>query len=81
MSRTHKRWLYVVLIGYVVLATIYSIVTPPFEASDELWHYPMVKYMADHSLQLPPQDSENQAAWRQEGSQPPLYYMIAAVLT
>ncbi len=81
MTSAHKRWLYRILVGYVLLATIYSIVTPLFEASDELWHYPMVKYMADHGLQLPPQDPANPEAWRQEGSQPPLYYMMAAVLT
>ncbi len=81
MTCNHKRWLYAVLMGYIVLATVYSIVTPLFEASDELWHYPMVKYMADHGLQLPPQDPAHPAAWRQEGSQPPLYYMMAAMLT
>lgn len=81
MTSTHQRWLYAILVAYVLLAAIYSIVTPIFEASDELWHYPMVKYMADHSLQLPPQDPAHPAAWRQEGSQPPLYYMMAAVLT
>jgi 4-amino-4-deoxy-L-arabinose transferase-like glycosyltransferase len=66
-----------ILAAYVLLATIYSIATPIFEASDELWHYPMVKYMADNSLQLPTHDGP----WRQEGSQPPLYYMMAAILT
>jgi len=81
MTRSHKRWLYAILVGYVLLATTYSIVTPLFEASDELWHYPMVKYMGDHGLQLPPQDPAHPAAWRQEGSQPPLYYMMAAALT
>lgn len=78
---TEKRLLYAILAGYVVLATIYSVVTPIFEASDELWHYPMVKYLADNGLQLPPQDPANPGFWRQEGSQPPLYYMMAAVLT
>jgi 4-amino-4-deoxy-L-arabinose transferase-like glycosyltransferase len=77
----HKRSLYAILIAYVVLASIYSSVTPLFEASDELWHYPMVKYLADNSLQLPPQDPTNPGPWRQEGSQPPLYYMLAAALT
>ncbi|MBI1282324.1 MAG: DUF2142 domain-containing protein [Anaerolineaceae bacterium] len=81
MTSVQKRWLYAILTGYVLLATLYGIVTPLFEASDELWHYPMVKYMADHGLQLPPQDPAHPAAWRQEGSQPPLYYMMAAVLT
>jgi 4-amino-4-deoxy-L-arabinose transferase-like glycosyltransferase len=73
--------MYVILAAYLVLASIYSIVTPPFEASDELWHYPMIKYMADHSLQLPPQDPSNPGLWRQEGSQPPLYYILSTILT
>lgn len=76
-----SRLLALILGAYVILAAIYSFVTPPFEASDELWHYPMVKYLADNSLQLPIQDAAVQTAWRQEGSQPPLYYMLAAVLT
>ena len=76
-----RRTLYVlgaILAAYVVLATIYSVVTPIFEASDELWHYPMVQYLATHGLQLPPQDPGVATAWRQEGSQPPLYYLMAA---
>jgi 4-amino-4-deoxy-L-arabinose transferase-like glycosyltransferase len=76
-----RQILYFILAAYVILASIYSIVTPIFEASDELWHYPMVKYLADHGLSLPPQDRTNPGPWRQEGSQPPLYYMMAAVLT
>jgi 4-amino-4-deoxy-L-arabinose transferase-like glycosyltransferase len=76
-----QRWLIFILLAYLALAIVYSFVTPPFEASDELWHYPMVKYLADNGLQLPIQDPAIPTAWRQEGSQPPLYYMIAAVLT
>jgi 4-amino-4-deoxy-L-arabinose transferase-like glycosyltransferase len=69
------------LTAYVLLASLYSVVTPIFEASDELWHYPMVKYLTDHRLALPVQDPSINTAWRQEGSQPPLYYMMGAVLT
>ena len=76
-----RQLLYLILAAYVILASIYSIVTPIFEASDELWHYPMVKYLVDHGLSLPPQDPTNPGPWRQEGSQPPLYYMMAAILT
>jgi 4-amino-4-deoxy-L-arabinose transferase-like glycosyltransferase len=76
-----RRILYAILAAYVLLGVTYSIVTPSFEASDELWHYPMVRYMADNGLQLPPQDPANPGPWRQEGSQPPLYYLLAAVLT
>ena len=76
---THRRWLYAILAAYLILATIYSVVTPIFEASDELWHYPMVKYVADNDLSLPRPDPAQ--PWRQEGGQPPLYYILAAVLT
>ncbi|MFN8448861.1 MAG: glycosyltransferase family 39 protein [Anaerolineae bacterium] len=76
-----KRVLYAILAAYLVLATVYSVVTPVFEASDELWHYPMVQYLATHGLALPVQDPAVTTAWRQEGSQPPLYYLVAAVIT
>ena len=76
-----RRLLYAIFAAYVILAGLYSIVTPIFEVSDELWHYPMVKYLADNGLSLPVQSAAEETAWRQEGSQPPLYYLIAAVLT
>ena len=65
---------------YVLLASVYSVVTPVMEASDELWHYPMVKYVADQWA-LPTQIPGVETPWRQEGSQPPLYYFCAALLT
>ncbi|MEP7293074.1 MAG: hypothetical protein ABI835_14930, partial [Chloroflexota bacterium] len=80
-SLTHRRLLWLILAAYLVLATTYSVTTPIFEASDELWHYPMVQYLATHGLALPPQEIGVVTAWRQEGSQPPLYYLAAAVLT
>lgn len=83
MKHTRKQVsvLYAILAAYLVLATVYSVVTPIFEASDELWHYPMVQYIATHGLALPPQEPGVQTRWRQEGSQPPLYYLIAAAIT
>ena len=56
-NRFHDEriWIALILVGFAVLATIYSVVTPLFEASDELWHYPMVKYVADHHIGLPVQ--------------------------
>ncbi len=78
---TPKRWLALIVVAYLVLATIYSVVTPIFEASDELWHYPMVKYVADSGFQLPVLDANHVGPWRQEGGQPPLYYLLGAALT
>ncbi|NWG15954.1 MAG: glycosyltransferase family 39 protein [Chloroflexi bacterium] len=77
----HRRILTLILAVYVLLAITYSVVTPIFEASDELWHYPMVRYLAQNGLHLPPQDPASPGPWRQEGSQPPLYYLLAAALT
>jgi len=72
-----------ILVLYLLVALIYSLVTPLFEASDELWHYPMVKYIGDHWA-LPvqnPEATDAEQPWRQEGSQPPLYYALGALLT
>ncbi|NDJ76651.1 MAG: hypothetical protein GYB65_10365, partial [Chloroflexi bacterium] len=70
-----------ILAGYLILALVYSLVTPLFEASDELWHYPLVEHLANNGLKLPTQDPANPGLWRQEGSQPPLYYFLGAALT
>ncbi|MCP4542326.1 MAG: glycosyltransferase family 39 protein [Chloroflexi bacterium] len=78
--RTERTILTLILIFFTILGITYSIVVPPFEASDELWHYPMVKYIADHWT-LPVQEPGVETPWRQEGSQPPLYYALAAAAT
>ena len=70
----------VLLAGFVLLGGLYAVVTPLFEVSDELWHYPLVKTLAD-GQGLPVQSSANPGPWRQEGSQPPLYYALMAVAT
>ncbi|HEX7587597.1 MAG TPA: glycosyltransferase family 39 protein, partial [Anaerolineae bacterium] len=59
---------------------MYSIVTPIFEAGDELWHYPFVQSLA-RGNSLPVQDPNVKTLWEQEGGQPPLYYAVAAVTT
>lgn len=79
-DRTERVVLTAILVGFAALAIAYSVVVPPFEASDELWHYPMVKTLADNR-RLPVQDPANVGPWRQEGSQPPLYYIVGALAT
>lgn len=64
-----------ILILFVILSTTYSIVTPIFEASDELWHYPLVQWLSKGNP-LPVQDADNVGPWKQEASQPPLYYYL-----
>ncbi len=74
------RWFTLLLISFVLMGMLYSVTTPFFEASDELWHYPMVKRFAE-GKGLPVQDPETETEWRQEGGQPPLYYALMAVPT
>ena len=69
-----------IVAAFVVLGITYSVVTPIFEASDELWHYPVVQHLA-RGNGLPVQDLSQAQLWRQEGSQPPLYYALGALLT
>ena len=53
-----------------------------FEASDELWHYPMVHHLADgNPLPVQTYDPAEAGPWKQEASQPPLYYYVGAALT
>lgn len=80
LTRSHRAWLAIIIGLYLLLALTYMLVVPLYEASDELWHYPMAQYLAENGWRLPPQDPENPGPWRQEGSQPPLYYMMGALL-
>jgi hypothetical protein len=81
MSRRTERALIVAIVAaFTLLGLIYSIVTPVFEASDEKWHYPMVKTIADNWA-LPVQEPGVETPWRQEGSQAPLYYALSAAAT
>ncbi len=70
----------IILAAFVALALIYSIVTPIFEAGDELWHYPFVQSLATGHA-LPIQDPNVKTLWEQEGGQPPLYYAFSALGT
>jgi 4-amino-4-deoxy-L-arabinose transferase-like glycosyltransferase len=58
----------------------YSVATPIFEAPDEPFHFAYVRWLAS-GRGLPVVDPLRPEAWRQEGTQPPLYYAIGALLT
>ena len=60
-----------------------SVVTPLFEAPDEVWHYGYVHWIAGGNGLSHPDDRDGAGIrqWAQEGSQPPLYYLLAGLLT
>ncbi len=81
--RAEKICAALIVAASFALFSLYSVLTPLFEASDELWHYPMVQHLATGGG-LPVQraaQTDADAPWRQEGSQPPLYYWIAAMFS
>ena len=65
---------------FILLASLYSVVNPPFEAPDEIWHFAFVQHLATQRT-LPIAEPNTQALWRQQGTQAPAYYAAAALLT
>jgi len=72
-----KFALWVLLIGYAALGVVYTFSTPMFEAPDEAYHFALVDHLASGGG-LPDQRIPERRLWKQEGSQPPLFYMLAA---
>lgn len=77
----YDRWpIWIVTLVFVALSTLYSFLNPIFEAPDELWHYKYIVHLA-RGGGLPVQTAEPEAnVAQQEGSQPPLYYVLGAIV-
>ncbi len=69
--------LVVVLVVYVALAVGFSVVTPPFEAPDEIHHYAFISDLV-RDRALPVQHPDDRAAQRH---QPPLYYLAGSLVS
>ncbi len=63
-----------------MIGLLFQWATPLFETPDEIWHVGMAAHLA-RGGGLPVQRPGEATPWRQEGSQPPLYYMLLAALT
>ncbi len=76
-----KPTLIVLLALFLLLGTTYGIMIPPFENLDEVEHFGVVRYVADTGrLPVHGDPSEKAYHYRQEASQPPLYYLLSAAL-
>lgn len=74
-----RRYLFGLLLAFGLLALVYSLTTPLFEAPDEPWHYAYVRWLAEgHGL---PRLDDDASGAQQEVGQPPLYYAVAALIT
>ncbi|MEO8083942.1 MAG: hypothetical protein ABI780_08975 [Ardenticatenales bacterium] len=69
------------LLAFTALALAYNAVVPVFEGADESSHYFVAQSIA-RTGRLPVQRAAtaDRGPWEQEGSQPPLYYALAAPL-
>ncbi|MDX2076910.1 MAG: glycosyltransferase family 39 protein [bacterium] len=65
---------------YIALGILYLFATPVLEAPDEIYHVAMINHVANTG-ELPVQRLGVETDYKQEGSQPPLYYLITGVLT
>jgi len=72
-----KAVLCIVILLFVLLGVLNSVITPLFEAPDELWHFAFVRYLALNKS-LPVQPKEGTDIWLRESGQPPLYYLATA---
>jgi len=75
----YRRWATAVIVLYLLIGITYSAVTPAWEAHDEWAHYKYVEYIAVQH-HLPPQNRRLTTLFKSdEATQPPLYYLLAAL--
>jgi 4-amino-4-deoxy-L-arabinose transferase-like glycosyltransferase len=67
------------VLGFLLVSGAFSVIVPLLEAPDEPSHAAMVRFLAAHAS-LPVQHPPDYFPVGQEGSQPPLYYALGALL-
>ncbi|MFQ6002045.1 MAG: glycosyltransferase family 39 protein, partial [Anaerolineae bacterium] len=67
-----------ILVLFVLLAGLYSVITPIYEAPDEIGHFQYIKYIADRRA-FPVLTPDAKEDWPVQGHQLPLYYIMGAV--
>nr|MBP7689420.1 DUF2142 domain-containing protein [Thermoflexales bacterium] len=80
-GRSISNWfnIRVIIAAYLILGAVYSVASPIFEGPDESNHFFVIQSIHETG-RLPVQDSATSTLYRQEGSQPPLYYLAGAML-
>ena len=68
------------IILYVLVGIVYAVATPVMEKPDEGGHYGYLLYLREQRT-LPPPLPPSGVIWWYEFKQPPLYYVVATVLT
>lgn len=79
-----RRWLLVIVTLHVALGAVYAAATPIFETPDEGHHVGFIEWLRRGNglpVQDPVRDRVTPTLYAQEGSQPPLFYVLAALAT
>lgn len=79
MATRRSLWVVCVLLAYLAISAWYAVTIPPFESPDELHHMGYIVHLVRES-RLPIQQPGQTTLFEQEGSQPPLYYLMASAL-
>ena len=77
--RSERIILILILVAYTALAAYYAVTVPLFEAPEEVAHFFYAKHLVDTHT-LPVQDPRGPNLWAETGSQPPLYYVLVALV-
>lgn len=77
---TDRGRLALLIAAHVLIGLMYLWATPVFEAPDEGYHTAVIRWIAQ-GRGLPVQQVDAEQDYAQEGSQPPLYYLLGAGLT
>jgi hypothetical protein len=78
-TRFQHRLLVVVAVVFLVLATTYSVVFPLGEINDEIPHFALVRFIAEHHR--PPLTIQERDAIGTKGDASPFYHTLVALLT
>ncbi len=80
-ANRRRFWLGLILLFYLLVTLAYGVVNPLFEAPDAYWHYFTAQFIADNGRLPSVAPGDNYDEWlSQEAAQPPLYYILGAVL-
>ncbi len=65
--------------AFFCVGLIYLYAAPNFEASDSVQHIGVIEWIAEYG-ELPVQSADHEHMFGQEGSQPPLYYLLMSAI-
>ena len=78
LVKVKGKGLTAILVAFLFLATLYAWVNPILESPDAIWHFEYIVHLAQGKGF--PHYTGKSLPMRQEASQPPLYYLLAAPL-